>query len=414
MDRLVSSAVTVGKVILVQLMGMWASRHFTAKEKSLKALSHICVKIFLPLLLFSQLAMVLSWEMIYKYYWACILPLIPMTLGFSSAYAFRSCIPEEFYGLFQLACTFQSIVSYGLGIVLNLEIPWWSKENKSEAQSYVFLFNVLHSIFLWSVGTMIVEKGAMALEEKNAAAAATEAAAVVAFASTPDTNDAANESEGALGACYDREQHKPARQLDEYKPAPPPSFAPAPVPPNKVSTTDLTWMEYIRLQLPYLLTEQLIASFLGLLIALVPPFYLLLKNPVGEMLMGGIALLAPGAVPLQLLLLGVNVTAEGDGSAKLPVRFLVGVIVLRLFFVPLICFGIIHLLLVYGLMPYDKPFVLVMLILTSAPTAVNTSSICSIYSYKVREFTKLLLFMYVACIFTTTVWLTMYMWYLDS
>ncbi|ESL07287.1 transporter [Trypanosoma rangeli SC58] len=181
-----------------------------------------------------------------------------------------------------------------------------------------------------------------------------------------------------------------------------------------MATTDLTWMEYVRLQLLYLLTEQLIASFLGLLIALVPPFSLLLKNPVGEILIGGIALLAPGAVPLQLLLLGVNVTAEDDGSTKLPVRFMVGVIALRLFFIPFICFGIIHLLLVCGLMPYDKPFVLVMLILTSAPTAVNTSSICSMYSYKVKEFTKLLLFMYTSCIFTTTVWLTVYVWYLES
>ncbi|RNF06809.1 putative transporter [Trypanosoma rangeli] len=399
MDRLISSAVTVGKVIFVELVGMWASRHFTAKEESLKTLSHICVKIFLPCLLFSQLAMDLSWEMIYKYYWAGILPLIPMTLGFFSAFAFRSFIPAEFYGMLQLACTFQSIVSYGLGITLNLKISWWTRENKSKAESYVFLFNVLHSIFLWSVGTMIVEKCAKALEEENAVTAAAAAASI------SERNDAAKEAEGALEECWGYE---------DYQPTSHPDSAPVSLWPKTMSTTDLTWMKYIRVQLPYLLTEQLVASFLGLLIALVPPFYLLLKNPVGEMIMGGIALLAPGAVPLQLLLLGVNVTAEDDGSTKLPVRFMVGVIALRLFFIPFICFGIIHLLLVCGLMPYDKPFVLVMLILTSAPTAVNTSSICSMYSYKVKEFTKLLLFMYTSCIFTTTVWLTVYVWYLES
>ncbi|EKG02949.1 transporter, putative [Trypanosoma cruzi] len=416
MDRFISSAVTVGKVILVSVVGIWISQHFHNKEKSLKALSYISVKIFLPCLLFSQLAKDLSWDMIHKYYWACILPLIPMILGFCTALAFRSFIPAELHGLLQLSCTFQSIVSYGLGIVLNLDISWWSKEDRSEAQSYVFLFNLLHSLFLWSFGTMIVEKGAMALEEMKATAAV--ATAVSAEDDGDDAITSMRKTSGALvemEECFGAESHQSAGQLEAYQPAPEINSTRDVVERENKTMADLTWPEYIRVQLPYLLSEQIIASFLGLLVALVPPFYLLAKNPVGEVLMGGISFLAPGAVPLQLLVLGVNVTADDEAdSKKLPIRFLVVVILLRLVFIPAICFCIIHVLVVNALMPYDKPFILVMLILTSAPTAINTSSICSIYSYKVKEYTKVLLFMYMACIFTTTVWLTVYVWYLDS
>ncbi|RNC37036.1 transporter, partial [Trypanosoma cruzi] len=95
----------------------------------------------------------------------------------------------------------------------------------------------------------------------------------------------------------------------------------------------------------------IIASFLGLLVALVPPFYLLAKNPVGEVLMGGISFLAPGAVPLQLLVLGVNVTADDeDDSKKLPIRFLAVVILLRLFFHS--CYLFLHYPLSRGECPY--------------------------------------------------------------
>ncbi|EKF31440.1 transporter, putative [Trypanosoma cruzi marinkellei] len=421
MDRLISSAVTVGKVILVSVVGIWVSQHFHNKEKSMKALSYISVKIFLPCLLFSQLAKDLSWDMIHKYYWACILPLIPMILGFCTALAFRSFIPAELHGLLQLSCTFQSIVSYGLGIVLNLDIAWWSKEDRSEAQSYVFLFNLLHSMFLWSFGTMIVEKGAMALEEMKATAAVVTAVSAEEEEEDDNNNEAVTSMQNTSGVqvemeeCFGSESQRVAGQLAAYQPAPEINSTRDVMERENKCTADLTWPEYIRVQLPYLLSEQIIASLLGLLVALVPPFYLLVRNPVGEVLMGGISFLAPGAVPLQLLVLGVNVTADDeDDTKKLPMRFLACVILLRLFFIPAICFCIIHILVVNALMPHDKPFILVMLILTSAPTAINTSSICSIYSYKVKEYTTLLLFMYMACICTTTVWLTVYVWYLDS
>ncbi|KAH9589066.1 Membrane transport protein [Trypanosoma melophagium] len=433
MDRFLSSAVTVGKVILVAAAGMCASRYFGNKSKSLAALSHIAVKIFLPCLLLSQLARDISWDMIRKYYWACILPLIPMVIGLTSAFAFRCFIPRELHGLLQLACTFQNVISFGLGIAVNIDISWYDKEAASEAQSYVFLYNVVHSLFLWSVGTMIVEKCAAALEESNATVVevltavttpatisntTTISATTITTLTTPAAVDKGVEKHGTISLeqsgmnIMGSPKYNPITRLEDYRPA-------------LTSTTntgkkrvkrseDLTWTEYISLQLSYLMTEQLIASLIGLVIALVPPFGMLVDNPLGEIILGGISLLAPGTVPLQLLVLGVNITADGDGSVELPIRFLVSVIVLRLLFIPLVCFGILHILVVNALIQYNRPFILIMLVLTCAPTAINTSIICSMYSYKVKEYTKLLLYMYIACIFTTTAWLTLYVWYLDS
>ncbi|ORC92454.1 putative transporter [Trypanosoma theileri] len=447
MDRFLSSAVTVGKVILVAVVGMWASRYFVSKSKSLAALSHIAVKIFLPCLLLTQLAHDISWEMIRKYYWACILPLIPMVIGLSSAFAFRSFIPKELHGLLQLACTFQNVISYGLGIAVNLNISWYDKEAATEAQSYVFLYNVVHSLFLWSVGTMIVEKCAEALEEKDVVLETstttnthtnttntntnsnttntTTTTTTITTDTTTDTRDTTSmnvdkkeEKNGEISSTQsymnsiNSLNYNPVTRLEDYRPV---IASTTNTGKRRVKRSEeLTWSEYICLQLSYLMTEQLIASLIGLLIALVPPFGMLVDNRLGEMILGGFSLLAPGTVPLQLLVLGVNITADGDGSVKLPTRFLVAVIILRLFFIPLVCFGIVHILVVNALIEYNRPFILIMLILTCAPTAINTSIICSMYSYKVKEYTKLLLYMYITCIFTTTVWLTIYIWYLET
>ncbi|KEG12645.1 putative transporter [Trypanosoma grayi] len=408
MGQFMSSVVTVGKVILIALMGIYASRNFGNKKKTLKALSYIAVKIFLPCLLLSQLATDISWDMIRTYYWACILPFIPMVIGVASAFAFRSFIPAEFHGLLQLACTFQNVITYGLSITSNLDISWCDSKAKREAQSYVFLYNVVHSLFLWSVGMMIIEKCALALEEEN------ELAARAAFATTHihsvETEAKASAPlEGAENASPAR--YQPLTRLEDYRPLP--ELTTNATRRRVRRLEDTSWPEYIVLHLSYLCTEQLIFSFIGLLIALVPPFGLLVRNPVGEALLGGIKLLAGGAVPLKLLVLGINILAESEGSVELPLRFIICVIALRLFFIPLVCFGVVHLLVVNALMPYDRPFILVMLVLTSAPTAINTSIICSMYSYKVKEYTKLLISMYLSCIFTTTAWLTVYAWYLE-
>lgn len=417
MDRLVSSAVTVGKVILAACVGVWVSRHFAHKDKSLKALSHISARICLPCLLFSHLATGISWEILGKYYWACILPLIPMFIGWSSSLLFRLFIPHEMHGLLQLACSFQNVISFGLGIVMNLNLPWWSEAVKKQAQSYVVLYNVVHSLFLWSVGTMIIEKCAVDLEEKKEASTWTELSPGVLAVGANTALDNRGEAQRG-GADHSSEgaevRYQPAQRLEDYRPQPTLASNAGTVRAKRKPTAETTWMEYICIQLSYLATEQLFATFLGLLVALVPPFDLLIKNPLGELILGGISLLAPGTVPLQLLLLGVNVTATGDDAAQLTTPFLFCVILLRLVFIPLVCFGIVHLLIVSSLMPYDAPFVFMMLLLTCAPTAINTSIICSLYSYKVKEYTRLLLCMYVTCIFTTTMWLAVYTRYVES
>lgn len=211
-----------------------------------------------------------------------------------------------------------------------------------------------------------------------------------------------------------------------------------------------------------------LASFLAIFVALVPPLRWLAKSFVGEALIGGMKLIGEGAIPLQLLVLGCTLVgppkvaqgvaaqpgspsaaaapasptapADPDGAvpdvaAEEPVRdaarssgsagflssllspqiiFTWCTVFLRLVILPAACFLLLHLLVKAGLMPRERPFILAMLTEALSPSAMNSSLICAIHGYHAQDYSRMIFCQYIACIFTTTIWLFIFVLYIEQ
>ena len=310
-DVVLASLLTVGKVLGLSGVGVVVARNLSHPAQSVPGVSYIATKIFLPCFLCSHLTQELSFDVLFDraYYWAVLLSLVPMLCGFGMSYwVFRHVfLPQdkkaEFAGLLVLACTFQNAVSFGLGILWNLDGVGWLAEDgaKEEAQTVLFLYNIFCNMFLWSIGTWIV------LSERRRATTTP---------SSIPTEERKSCLSGAIGFIRD-------------------------------TLTNVT----------------VLASLVGIFIALCPPAkWLFADSYGGGILMGALETLGAGTVPFTLLMLGTNLIpptpAKGAETKTwvVPPSLAVAVTVCRLVIVPLVTFSIFTLI-EYALwdLPDDNP-----------------------------------------------------------
>ena len=143
--------------------------------------------------------------------------------------------------------------------------------------------------------------------------------------------------------------------------------------------------------------------------------------------MGALETLGAGTVPFTLLMLGTNLIpptpAKGAETKTwvVPPSLAVAVTVCRLVIVPLVTFSIFTLI-EYALwdlpddnplaMPKGKPFRFMILLLSCAPSAANSSAICAMHRFKTAEYTQAIFVQYASCILSTACWLTFFLWYI--
>ena len=150
--------VTVAKVLLVAVIGGIVGGHVHHPEHSNKGMSVINVKIFLPAMLFSRMAIDMDVDLFRGGYgWAIVFSFVPLGMGFGLASIFKRFLPKELHGLFYLASTFQNALAFGLGLVLSLSGPSWiTPAAYAEFTTVIFMYNLPHSLAMWSWGTLIV------------------------------------------------------------------------------------------------------------------------------------------------------------------------------------------------------------------------------------------------------------------
>ncbi|KAL7696931.1 transporter [Lotmaria passim] len=88
-------------------------------------------------------------------------------------------------------------------------------------------------------------------------------------------------------------------------------------------------------------------------------------------------------------------------------------IVLRLVVLPAACFLLLHLLVIAGLIPKERPFILAMLTEALSPSAMNSGLICAVHGYHAKDYSRMIFCQYVVCIFTTTIWLFFFVLYIE-
>ncbi|ESS61988.1 putative transporter [Trypanosoma cruzi] len=482
------TTMTVGKILICSLVGLFVSKHFVAPEQSVKGLSVISVFILLPCLLFSNLVLRVTWTELQQYYWAPLLACFPTAIGFVCSRAFRPFLHPGWHSVLTLGCTFQNGLTFSLAILLNIKgVSWLTAEEVERGESYVFLYNIVCSLGLWAIGEPIIRLSKKRLEQKrlckqelqqhegeeqrnNVQRPKMEAThdtiviypyevnylpvkngkSVAGAKEKPALNVAVGHP---LSVANNYEPKKITRnatieeQLEWYRPG-------NNTPPTQMDDSDHAFSFFwdVLSRVWALLESPPIAVTIGsIIISLVPPLRWLAESPPGQVLIGGIKLIGAGAIPLQLLVLGctvanarspssTNETAEKAGNGEnddedtvdknnglekrkeyidfFPVSqstlFAILTVILRLILIPTVCFVMVHFLRKGGVIPSDRVFLLSILLGTCAPSAINSSLICSMHAYKARPYAQMIFIMYVTAVATTALWLAFYIWYLGE
>lgn len=492
---MIITATTVGKVMLCSVAGMVVCRKFTERQKSEKGLSFISMKIFLPCLLFSNLCLSVTWDQLAKFYWAPVLSTLPILLGFLSTFVLQFLIPHDYRYVLLLGCTFQNGLTFPISVLINLKgISWFDDAAIVDAQSYIFLYNIICSIGLWAIGDPMiawakakeVEDAELAQEQQRALLATTRgrvfprhAVALEnrSFTLPYESMTSPTDPVGVSVTSSTKRDATTREQLQWYRPAsgkdrpivaaqPPASpvvlldgeeAAEAVIPVQQSRQKNLR--KHLRTVWKAIQSPPVMSSLLALLISLTPPLHWVAQTFVGEVIIGGMSLVGTGAIPLQLLVLGCVImqskppdevapstlpqqltnspaaTGDADGVTVLATAplsctarlinwlttrvsaqaiFTWSTVIIRLIIIPAICFLVIHLLRVVGVLPDERPFLLSMLVATAAPSAINSSLICAMHDYHARDYSRMIFCMYISSIFSATIWLFFYIVYLES
>ncbi|EPY29613.1 transporter [Strigomonas culicis] len=466
------TATTVGKVMLCAVAGMFISKYFLEKEKSEKGLTYITTKILLPCLLFSNLCLSVEWSSVSLYYWAPLIALLPVALGVVLSFLAKPLLPKEYQALLMLAGGFQNGLTFPLSIVLNLKgVSWFGAAESTRAQSYMFLYNIVCAIALFAVGEPVIiyyrnkeleEERLLqeAVANRDTAGAREDAIARHvndSFAypyESPTSRREAGEAPVVEAGPDGKRAASTVEQMRWYRPA---QASDAPIralnaddgtvtgPPAESSVH--RWARMVK---GALVSPPVFASLVALCISLTPPLRWLAESFCGQILVGGLSLVGGGAIPVQLLVLGLTVMSkrqvapapppadaataaaeDADGEVvvvktkrtllqkaqnSMPPQalFTFVAIVIRLLMVPSVCFIVIHLLNRAGLLPNDSSFLLSMLLETASPSAINSSLICAIHSFHTQEYTRMIFVMYMTAVVTTTIWLFFDILYVQS
>lgn len=487
-DVMLITVATVGKIMLCALAGMLVSRYYSNPKETLTGLSYISARVFLPCLLFANLCVNVTWEQLSQFYWAPLFAVLPMGIGFLLSMLACALLKREYHFLIILASSFQNGLTFPVSMLINLNgIEWFTQAAVVDAQSYIFLYNVVCSIGLWAVGDSMI---AYAKAKEAASEEANDEELVTRQCPYSTDGRVDGEAEGKeeaqssarTAAAAAQQGHATAReQLGWYRPAHA-SDKPITLPPgspaillddemrianSKVKPRADRLKRLGRIALASMQSPTMLSSIIALAISLTPPLRRLAKSPFGEPFVGGMALVGKGAIPLHLVVLGSSIAASrpradptsptngvqvtisspitsaprptnADGtvfdvSASQPSRgglnalrswitsrvqpqilFTCCAVVTRLVIIPCVCFLALHTLVKMGLMPSEKPFLLAILVAIISPTANNSTLICTMREYHVRDYSHMMFFMYLSSIITSSVWLFCILLYLSD
>ena len=368
---LVISVTTVAKVLLVAATGLTLASQMSGGRNSVKGLGFYTVYVMLPCLLFTKLVDTLSWELLRTCYAAMIFCALAMLIGYACGQFGKRFVPADIEGHVVLATTFQNVVSFALSILFSIRgVPWLDQQALDEAQSFIFIYNVVSAFFLFGGGSYIIRQ---ALER--------------------------------IG----RSQGEAAKVKKPF------------------------FQEHI---VPLMKNPPIVASILAMVVALTPPLQAIFQMQPLATIMSGLRTVGEGTVPLTLLVLGCNLVGDRlvtvppgvpsisptvspqpqgvkpDRPEVSPRTLAIFVSIVRYIVIPVVLFIVLHFFLVWKLVPDSKVFKLVMAIEFFAPSAINVSILCTLFNYKPKQYTEMLLWVYIIAIGSTTVWMAFSLWYI--
>lgn len=445
-QRIMIPVTTVAKIVLISALGLYISQYFEHGKNTIKGFTYISVRILLPCMLFANLCLQVTWSNLGRYYWAPLMSLVPIVLGYTGALFFRRFLDKGYHGVITLGCTFQNGLIFPLSVLLNLKgVPWLVDDALDSAQQMMFLYNIIPSIGLWAIGEPLIRNFKRKLDMEESVQTQE--------LDTAEHGEAMEHTFAPKSEPLTADANTPQNVTQQWSHLPAATASPTrqqtstPVGhsrPPAVESSLKTLKEALG-------SPPVAASLMALLISLTLPLRILFNTPPGQVLIGGLKIVGNGCIPLQLLVLGCTLnagstslsTATSRTVEQIPpgetytemvstedglwdrfrravrevsqaTRFTVLTCVLRLLLLPACSFLIVHLLVVTHLMPREKPFLLSLLIGISSPAAINSSLICTMYNYRAQEYARMILIMYVCATGTATLWLMLDLWYVGK
>lgn len=160
----------------------------------------------------------------------------------------------------------------------------------------------------------------------------------------------------------------------------------------------------------HILQPPTIASLLAIIVGMIPQVksFVFGDDAPLSFVTDSLQILAGAMVPSVMLILG-GMFAEGPNDSKLGSRTMIGIIVARLFVLPLLGFGIVNLAdklhcLVHG----DQMYQFVLLLQYMTPSAILLGAIASLRGYAVSESSALLFWQHICALFSLSLYLVIY------
>ncbi|KAL0019914.1 hypothetical protein WJX77_007779 [Trebouxia sp. C0004] len=153
------------------------------------------------------------------------------------------------------------------------------------------------------------------------------------------------------------------------------------------------------------------SALAGLAVGCASPIKNLLfgEDPPLEFLTESLNIMAAAMIPSMMLVLG-SVLHKGPGSAKVPIKIILGVLVVRQILIPFLGTGMVVLAHRWHVFAAPDPLFFMVLLLThTTPTAINMQTVVTIHQNKEAEMSCLLFWQYMCSVFTLPCFMSWYM-----
>lgn len=160
----------------------------------------------------------------------------------------------------------------------------------------------------------------------------------------------------------------------------------------------------------HILQPPTVATLLAFFVGMVPPIKSIVYGEDAPLsfITDSLEILAGAMVPSVMLILG-GMLAEGPDESRLGLRTTIGIIIARLFVLPLIGVGVVGLadklnFLIHG----DPMYPFVLLLQYTTPSAILLGAVASLRGYAVKEASALLFWQHICAIFSLAFYIVVY------
>lgn len=386
LDLFITSSIPVLKVLLITAVGS-----FLALDKvnllgaeARKHLNNIVFFVFSPSLISSSLAKTITYESVIKLWFMPVNVLITFIVGSALGWVVNKItnVPSHLRGLIVGCCA-----AGNLGNLLLIIIPAVCKEKGSPfgdpdtchqyGLAYASLSMALGAVYIWSYVYNIMR-----------------------ISSTKSLNEVDIKGSSETSVLPSRSCEEPLLSSE-----------------GKTQVATLDWVKQRvstclrKIDLKRLFAPSTIGAIVGFTIGIVP---LIRKSMIGEtaplrVIQDSVSLVGDGAIPSLTLIVGGNLLRGLRGSG-IKMTILIGIIVARYIFLPMIGIVVVKGAVYLGLVHEDPLYQFVLLIQFALPPAMNIGTITQLFGAGESECSVIMLWTYALASISLTIWSTFFMW----